>query len=83
MPAALAHVVCCGGILILTLIGTASLATVTGFLLHPMVQFVGVVILAVGISVLWRRIKRKTQLLPLDDQSAANDAANGAQPTML
>ncbi len=54
-PLLLAHVVCCGGILLLVALGSAGLAAILGWLLNPVVQGAGLLALAVLLAALWKR----------------------------
>ena len=55
VPLLLAHVVCCGGILLLVALGSAGLAAILGWLLDPVVQGAGLLALAVLLAALWKR----------------------------
>lgn len=61
VPVFLAHVVCCGGILLWPVIGSAVIAGLGGVTNNPALQIAGLMLLAGGAAVLWRRVKIKGQ----------------------
>ncbi len=59
IPLLLAHAVCCGGIFLIAVVGSAGLTAIGGMLRDPLVQVVGVVLLAIALGAFWRRRGRK------------------------
>ncbi len=59
IPLLLAHVVCCGGILLLVVVGSAGLTAIGGMLRNPLVQVVGLILLGMALVAFWRRRGRK------------------------
>ena len=68
VPIALVHVVCCGGFLLPFIIGSAAMATVTGYLFDPLVQLGGLVVLGCGLALMWWRFHIKRVLHPRQPQ---------------
>ncbi len=74
LPVALLHVICCGGLLLPAIIGSAAVATLTGYLFDPLVQLAGLALLALGAGLLWRRLRQKKRRLERDSQTATLDS---------
>jgi len=73
IPLLLAHVVCCGGIFLIFIVGSAGLTAIGGMLRDPLVQVVGVVLLAIALVAFWQRRGRKPdtrmQTSPIDGET--------------
>ncbi|MCH8844035.1 MAG: hypothetical protein IID61_13825 [SAR324 cluster bacterium] len=74
VPVALVHVICCGGLLLPAIIGSAAVATLTGYLFDPLVQFAGLALLTFGVGLLWRRLQQKKRRLQRDSRAATLDS---------
>ncbi len=59
IPLLLAHVVCCGGIFLIVIVGSAGLTAIGGMLRNPLVQVVGLILLGMALVAFWRRRVRK------------------------
>ena len=74
LPIALVNVICCGGLLLPTIIGSAAVATLTGYLLDPLVQLAGLALLAFGVGLFWRRLQQKKRQLQGESQAGTLDS---------
>ena len=57
VPVLLAHVACCGGILLWPVMGSAVIAALGGVTNSLALQLAGLILLAGGVIVFWRRVK--------------------------
>lgn len=61
LPVLLAHAACCGGILLWPVVGSATITALGGFMDSLALQLVGLILLAAGFTVFWRRMKVNQQ----------------------
>ncbi|MEE8436649.1 MAG: hypothetical protein V3S64_17815 [bacterium] len=60
VPALIAHVVCCGGLLLVVLVGSAGFAAIAAFARDPVVQAVALAGVASLLVVWWSRRRSAT-----------------------
>jgi membrane protein implicated in regulation of membrane protease activity len=74
-----AHVICCGGLILLSVVGTAGIASLFSFFLDPLVQWIGLAVLAGGLVILWRRLHGKSLLQRAGSVRELNPGAPDAE----
>lgn len=74
LPVALLHVVCCGGLLLWALLGSAALATAGAWLDSAFVHAAAALLLVTGLVLLWRRFSRATSATGSDEAEVQREA---------
>lgn len=67
VPLVVAHVACCGGLLLLPLASSATIGAAAGWLGDPHVQVGGVAVLLGSGLLIWRRLRRRTRRPEIQD----------------
>lgn len=76
IPVLVAHVACCGGILLWPILGSTAITALGGVINSPVIQLGGLILLVAGFVFFLRRIKHKTRVTQQDVQSPAIYASN-------